>query len=136
MLKIIRQNLSETFAELVVCCVVKPTELIILTESAALASQLRFHGPDILDALNANSLTGIKSLRFRVLQTNKTEAPRRIARRPPSLQSIETLRDYSLSFSDTGLRHSLNRLADTLEKQHLSKERDRTKIVANNSDRK
>ncbi|MGH8556807.1 MAG: hypothetical protein ACRESZ_04965 [Methylococcales bacterium] len=129
MLKIVRQNLSEPFAELVVCCVVKTTELIILTESGALASHLRFFSPDILDALKADSVVGIEALKFRVLQTAKREIPRRIARKPPSLESIGTLRDCGHSFSDTGLRHSLNRLADTLEKQYFNKVHDQTKVV-------
>jgi Dna[CI] antecedent, DciA len=119
LLKIARQILPQSVADLVVGCVRKNAELVLLTESSALASQLRFLSPVILEAINTMGLPGITSIKPRVIPPPKTDIPRRTAPNIPSLESIETIRGCGNFIADIGLRQSLIILAGTLEKQHI-----------------
>jgi hypothetical protein len=119
LLKIVRQILPQALAELVAGCVLKNAELVILTESAASASQLRFYGPDIRDTLNAKSPSRIESVKLRVIQPLKIGTSPRPTQKIPSLKSIQMLRECARFSADADLRRSLIILADTLERQHL-----------------
>lgn len=125
LLKIVRQNLSESIAGLVVGCVRKKNELILLTESQALASRLRFHSPAIRDALTSDSPLAIESVKIRVVQAIKSEVLRATNRKLPSLESIGTLRECSHLHAGSQLQTALKRLADTLEKQQAGNRIDR-----------
>ncbi|MGH8550264.1 MAG: hypothetical protein ACRERU_17020 [Methylococcales bacterium] len=116
MLQIVRRVLRESFAGLLRGCVRKRAEVVLLTDSAALASQLRFYGPVIQEALNTNMLQRIESVKIRIIQPIKPETCRPTARNIPSLETITTLRGCSEYIADTALQISLNRLADTLER--------------------
>ncbi len=120
LLRIVRQILPESLADLPVGCVRKNAELVILTESAALASQLRFLTPVIQEALNTMDPPRITSIKPRVIPPLKTDITRHTAPNVPSLESIKTIRGCGNFFSATDLRQSLITLADTLEQQHIS----------------
>ncbi|MCI0732849.1 MAG: DciA family protein [Methylococcaceae bacterium] len=116
MLKIVRRILPESLAESLLGCVRKRTELVILTGSAACASQLRFHGPVIQETLNQNTPQWIESVKIRIIHPGKPEAARRTTRNIPSTETIRILRGCSEFISDVDLQIALNRLADTLER--------------------
>ena len=118
LLEIVRRIFPESLAALISGCVRKNEKLVILTESAALASQLRFHTAAILDAANANSTHRIASIKFRVIQPEKVDVLRRPTPTIPSRETVRTLRGCSHFVSGTDLKLSINRLADTLEKLH------------------
>lgn len=118
LLEIVQRIFPESLAGLITGCVRKDEELVILTESAPLASQLRFYSATILNTLKTHSTDQIISIKFRVIQPEKIDVLRRPTLHIPSPKIIQTLRGCSHFISDTGLKHSINRLADTLEKQH------------------
>lgn len=128
LLRIVRQNIPEPLAEGVIGCVLKTSKLVLLTESGATCSKLRFYSPVLLDALRANSQLEIESLTLRVMQTKKTEVSRQRKHKLPSPTSVATVRESSYTCSDAKLQQSLSRLAETLLKRYDTEARVSTRM--------
>lgn len=119
-LEIVRRILPDSLADSLSGCVRKPAELVLLTESPAAASQLRFFSPVLQETLNARGGIKIESVKIRIVPPAKAALPRRPARKVPSLETVRVLRECSEFFSGTDLEISLNRLADTLARTNSS----------------
>ncbi len=98
-------------------CVIKEKKLLIYTDSAIWASQLRFYENIILSAINQHTRTRIETM-----QTKLITAPARNSvlniRKPqlPSTEKIKSLQVDSMAIDDMQLRRSLQKLSNTLEK--------------------
>lgn len=135
----IHEVLPETIAEHALHCVVNGKKLLLYTETAAWASQLRFYSSMILAAIapvtresisivqikvrGESSLTGRKR---KILEGEGTLQTTSFGRKPniPSAEKIAFIHDYSLNVADRQLKQALLRLSSTLEK--LSKTKPQT----------
>lgn len=109
-LQTIQALLPDELAQQVHYCVVKESKLLIYTDSAIWASQLRFYQAVMLAAITSVTSVQIKII---VQPVNVIEPPKRKARLP-SPEKIAQLQQDSLNIADESLRLSLLKLSETL----------------------
>jgi hypothetical protein len=98
-------------------CLIKDKKLLIYTDSATWASQLRFYNTAILAAIVPLTRTPVEILQIKIIagQTGIIKGPKRKAKLP-SVENIELIRNHSLTVSDNQLRSALLKLSTTLER--------------------
>ena len=98
-------------------CLIREKKLLIYTESAVWASQLRFYNSAILAAIMPLTRTSIEIMQIKIIaaQTGLIPGPERKAK-IPSAEKIEVIRNHSLTVPDNQLRLALLRLSTTLER--------------------
>ncbi|MCF7964260.1 DciA family protein [Methylobacter sp. Wu8] len=109
--------LPATIAHHVIHCVVNGKKLLVYTDTAAWASQLRFYNGAILAAIAPVTRESVSIMQIKVrVETLQTTS--RQGRTPiiPSAEKIELIRNHSLSVSDQQLKLALLRLSATLAK--------------------
>jgi hypothetical protein len=113
----IQTVLPEALAKQVRHCLVRDKKLLIYTDSAAWASQLRFYNSAILAAIAPLTRTPVEIMQIKIIagQTGLILGPKRKAK-IPSVEKIEIIRNHSLSVSDNQLRLALLKLSTTLER--------------------
>ena len=116
-LKRIQAVLPEALAKQTRHCLIKDKKLLIYTDSAAWASQLRFYNSAILAAIVPLTRTPVEILQIKIIagQTGFIRGPKREAK-IPSAEKIVSIRNDSLTVSDNQLRTALLKLSTTLEK--------------------
>jgi hypothetical protein len=99
-------------------CVVNGKKLLIYTDTAAWASQLRFYNNAILAAIApvTRDSVSIMQVKVRLEILPVTFQPGRMPN-IPSAEKIAYIQNHSLTVADEQLKQSLQRLAATLEKQ-------------------
>ncbi len=99
-------------------CVINGKKLLVYTDTAAWASQLRFYNSAILAAIApvTREPVSIMQIKIRVEALSATPLP---GRKPiiPSAEKIELIHNHSLSVSDEQLKLALLRLSATLAKR-------------------
>ena len=113
----IKAVLPEVLAKQVRHCLIRDKKLLIYTDSAAWASQLRFYKSTILASTVTLTRAPVEILQIKVIagQTGLVLGPERKAK-IPSIEKIEVIRNHSLTVSDNQLRFALLRLSTTLER--------------------
>lgn len=113
----IQAVLPEVLAKQVRHCLIRDKKLLIYTDSAAWASQLRFYKSTILASTVTLTRAPVEILQIKVIarQTGLVLGPERKAK-IPSIEKIEVIRNHSLTVSDNQLRFALLRLSTTLER--------------------
>jgi hypothetical protein len=98
-------------------CLIKDKKLLIYTNSAAWASQLRFYNGAILAAIAPLTRTSIEIMQVRII-AERTGLILRSVRKAniPSGEKIAIIRNDSLSIRDDKLKLALLRLSATLER--------------------
>jgi hypothetical protein len=97
-------------------CVVNGKKLLVYTDTAAWASQLRFYNSAILAAIAPVTRESVSIMQIKIrVETLQTMPP---GRTPiiPSAEKIEFIHNHSLTVSDEQLKRSLLRLSTTLAK--------------------
>ena len=96
-------------------CLIRDKKLLIYTDSAAWASQLRFYNSAILAAIVPVTRTPVEIMQIKIIagQTGIILRPKRKAK-IPSVEKIELIRGHSLTVSDNQLRLALLKLSTTL----------------------
>ena len=91
--------------------------MLIYTDSAAWASQLRFYNSAILAAIAPLTRTPVEIMQIKIIagQTGLILGPKRKAK-IPSVEKIAIIRNDSLTVSDDQLRLALLKLSSTLER--------------------
>lgn len=112
----IQTVLPETLANHARHCLIKDKKLLIYTNSAAWASQLRFYNGAILAAIAPLTRTSIEIMQVKII----TEQPGLVLRparkaNMPSAEKIAIIRNDSLNITDDQLKLALLRLSATLE---------------------
>lgn len=113
----IRQVLPDALTEHVTYCVINGKRLLLYTDNAIWASQLRFYSPVILDA--AKPFFNDKTKPELVIKINKEiSLPSGSSTKVniPSIETIEFLKNLSQHTSDSRLQRSLAKLCMTLMK--------------------
>lgn len=113
----IQAVLPEALAKQVRHCLIRDKKLLIYTDSAAWASQLRFYNSAILAAIVPLTRTPVEMMQIKIIagQTGLIVGPQRKAK-IPSVEKIDLIRNHSLTVSDNQLRLALLRLSTTLER--------------------
>ena len=98
-------------------CLIRDKKLLIYTDSATWASQLRFYNRSILGAIELFTRTPVEIMQIKIIggQTGLLSGPKRKAKLP-SVEKIEVIRNDSLTVSDNQLRLALLKLSTTLER--------------------
>lgn len=113
----IRAVLPEALAKQARHCLIRDKKLLIYTDSAAWASQLRFYNSAILAAIAPLTRTPVEIMQIKIItgQTGLILGPQRKAK-IPSVEKIEIIRNDSLTVADNQLRLALLKLSATLER--------------------
>jgi len=91
-LQCIRAVLPETLAKQVRHCLIRDKKLLIYTDSAAWASQLRFYNSSILGSIKPFTRTPVEIMQIKIVggQTGLLLGPKRKAKLP-SVEKIEII---------------------------------------------
>jgi hypothetical protein len=113
----IQAVLPEALAKQVRHCLIRDKKLLVYTDSAAWASQLRFYNSAMLAAIEPLTRTSVEIMQIKIIggQTGLILGPKRKAKLP-SVEKIENIRNDSLAVSDDQLRLALLKLSTTLER--------------------
>lgn len=112
----IHDVLPATIAQHVLHCVINGKKLLVYTDTAAWASQLRFYNSAILAAIAPVTRESVSIMQIKIrVETLQATPP---GRKPniPSAEKIEFIRSHSLTVSDEQLKLALLRLSTTLAK--------------------
>jgi hypothetical protein len=116
-LKHIKTVLPDDLAKQTKHCLIKDHKLLVYTDSAIWASQLRFYNNAILASIQNLVKTPIKNLQIKIISrtTGLIVTTQRKANLP-SLEGIDLIRKHSLSISDDKLSVALLKLSTTLKR--------------------
>lgn len=116
-LKRIHEVLPAQIAKHALHCVISGKNLLVYTDTAAWASQLRFYNSAILAAIAPVTRESISIMQIKV-RAEIVQARTLPGRTPniPSAEKIELIHNHSLTVSDEQLKLSLLRLSTTLAK--------------------
>jgi hypothetical protein len=117
LLQRIRVVLPEALGKQARHCLIRDKKLLVYTDSAVWASQLRFYKSVILAAIMPLTRTPVEILQIKIMtaKTGIILGARRKAK-IPSVEKIEFIRSHSLTVSDVQLRLALLKLSSTLER--------------------
>ena len=114
----IKTVLPDNLAKQTKHCLIKDHKLLVYTDSAIWASQLRFYNSAILASIQTLVKSPIDNLQIKIISrpSGRTETATRKANLP-SLEGIDLIRKHSLSISDDKLSAALLKLSVTLKRQ-------------------
>ena len=117
LLKRIQNVLPYNLAKQARHCLIKEKKLLIYTDSATWASQLRFYNQAIIGAIQSTTKAPIEAIQVKVItrQIGSSSGSTRKANLP-SVEKIAQIRSDSLSISDTRLQQALLKLSTTLDR--------------------
>lgn len=117
LLQCIRTVLPEALAKYARHCVINNKKLLIYTDSATWASQLRFYNKTILAAIPPLIRQSIEVMQIKIIREqtgiNRQPGEKAII---PSAENIEIIRNHSLVVPDNQLKLALLKLSATLER--------------------
>ncbi|RLA21509.1 MAG: hypothetical protein DRQ61_01415 [Gammaproteobacteria bacterium] len=97
-------------------CTIREKQLTILVDSAIWVSQLRFYTPTLLETINRQLPYHFNSIKIRVLPNILASRPTPVdSKTVPSKAVIELLQESAEHFEENDLKHSLQRLSNTLK---------------------
>lgn len=116
-LQCIQAVLPDALAKQARHCLIRDKKLLIYTDSAAWASQLRFYNTAMLAAIAPLARTPVEIVQIKIIagQTGLILGAKRKANLP-SAEKIEVIRSHSLTVSDNQLRQALLKLSTTMER--------------------
>ncbi|HEY8035717.1 MAG TPA: DciA family protein [Methylobacter sp.] len=120
-LQCIHGVLPPAIAQHTLHCVVKGKKLLVYTDTAAWASQLRFYNSVILAAIAPVTRESISIMQIKTGVKALQATPPRRKPNIPSAENIDFIRSHSLTVSDEQLKRALLKLSATLEKLSKSK---------------
>ncbi|MDD5125758.1 MAG: DciA family protein [Methylovulum sp.] len=115
LLQQVRKSLPENLAKHACHCLISNNTLLLYTDSAVWATQLRFYTQAILGNIAPVSKESVQKVQIKILTeiTGINFRPMRKAN-IPSTATIEIMRKQSQSVSDANLKQALQRLNSTL----------------------
>ncbi|TPQ24534.1 DciA family protein [Methylomonas koyamae] len=118
LLAIVRAGLPDDLSKHVLHCVASDSAILLYSDSANWASQIRFFARNILEKLHDAGEMGLVKLQVRIVTAavGASAAPRKP--RLPSAEAIEVLcRSVDSATGDDALAVALKRLGDTLRRR-------------------
>lgn len=120
-LQCIHGVLPPAIAQHTLHCVINGKKLLVYTDTAAWASQLRFYNSAILAAIAPVTRESVSIMQIKTgVEVLQSTPPRR---KPniPSAENIDFIRNHSLTVPDEQLKGALLKLSATLEKLSKTK---------------
>lgn len=116
LLQLVRSILPEFLANHTLHCLIRDEKLLVYTDAAVWASQLRFYHKLILANIKPLSRRPIETLQIKIISmpTGITLQPAG-KKKIPSEKTVDLIRKHSLSISDKPLKQALLRLSSTLK---------------------
>jgi hypothetical protein len=115
LLKRIKAILPKELADHTLHCVLNNKKLLVYTDSANWASQLRFHGKTMLNAIEPAALTPASTIQIKIINATPTATsdakPRTVI---PSKTVAYEIRNQSLISTDPQIKQALDKLSTTL----------------------
>jgi len=111
----VRAVLPKELAGHALHCVVRNHKLLVYTDSASWASQLRFYGATLLAAFESDPCVLVSEIQFKINNISTTSEAASISKTiiPPKTAAIE-IRKLSLTATDPQLKQALEKLRSTL----------------------
>ncbi|AEF98700.1 DciA family protein [Methylomonas methanica] len=116
----VRNSLPADIAEHAIHCVLSNTRLLVYTDSAVWASQIRFFNQEIVKSLPANGRQTIVSVQVKILLTPTSSTSRR-TKCLPSAKTIDDILGRVDDKSNDALDLALAKLGRTLKKRLADK---------------
>jgi len=117
LLQLVREALPEQFAEKALHCLISDDRLLIYTDSAGWASQIRFFSVGILNKIRQSGQKNVSSLQVKILPP--TTIPTQLRKtQKPSAETVGQLAAYVNAKDSDELNHALTKLIRTLQKQN------------------
>jgi hypothetical protein len=120
-LRCIHEVLPPTIAQHTLHCVINGKKLLVYTDTAAWASQLRFYNSAILAAIAPVTRESVSIIQIKTGVEALQSTPPRRKPNIPSAENIDFIRNHSLTVSDEQLKSALLKLSATLEKLSKTK---------------
>ncbi|NOS76123.1 MAG: DUF721 domain-containing protein [Methyloglobulus sp.] len=113
LLKRIKAVLPKELADHTLHCVLNNKKLLVYTDSANWASQLRFHGKTMLNAIEPTTLTPTSTIQIKIINATATTnvKPKTVI---PSKTVAYEIHNQSLITTDPQVKHALDKLSTTL----------------------
>jgi len=113
----IRAVLPEPLAKHALHCLIRERKLLVYTDSAVWASQLRFYNNIILTSITPTLGKPVEMMQIKIINTptGLSLYPKRTAN-IPSMATIEIIQSHGLTVSDDQLQRSLLKLSATLKR--------------------
>ena len=123
-LALVHATLPKNLAKQATDCMLKGRKLVIYTNSAAWASQLRFYSPALLPIINAQTSESIELIQFRILQPDTSIHVQKKLRAAllPSANNVSLIHKNIINTPDSKLKESLFRLNNKLKQLHKAKD--------------
>lgn len=118
LLDIVRSALPEALAKEVKCCFIKNRKLLLYTESAAWASQLRFYSQVLEESTRSKCGETIEATKVKITKVIKAPNIETLKPKIPSSENIGLIKENIENAADSPLKSSLLRLSKTLEKRY------------------
>lgn len=115
LLAIVRTVLPKPLAKQVKCCLIKEDKLLLYTESATWASQLRFYDQALKEMARSRYGETIETTKVRITHSIKAPDIEPLEPNIPSPENIGLIRKNIEHALDSPLKESLLRLSNTLE---------------------
>ncbi len=96
-------------------CLVSKKTLLVYTDSANLATQLRFHSEAMLDAANASATVKLSALKVKILPAYEQRKQKREPNLPSPL-TVKLIAANSQAMQDPQLKAALLKLSSTLSR--------------------
>jgi Dna[CI] antecedent, DciA len=120
----IHEVLPVAIAQHALHCVVNGKKLLIYTDTAAWASQLRFYNSAVLAAIAPVTRESVSIMQIKVrMEASATAFQPGRTPNIPSAEKIELIHNHSLTVSDEQLKRALQRLSATLAKRSVLRSR-------------
>lgn len=98
-------------------CLVKDKKLLVYTDSAIWASQLRFYNKIMLVSVAQLSQESVETIQVKIITESTGLSVQAVSKaRVPSAATIAIIRNDSLGVSDNQLKQALLNLSSTLER--------------------
>ncbi|NOT12328.1 MAG: DUF721 domain-containing protein [Methylococcaceae bacterium] len=121
LLEAVRSAIPKTLTTHVQHTVLTNNKLLIYTDSAAWAAQLRFYEKAIMSAIASFSSHSVSTIQLKlVLDPIGPSAIQKDSANLPASKHLEILRHFCLTAPDNELTHSLMKLTNTLERLSAS----------------
>lgn len=112
----VQNSLPADIAEHAIHCVLSNTRLLVYTDSAVWASQIRFFNQEIVNNLQANGWQNIRGVQVKLILSAKHGASKRIVYLP-SAETVNGILGQVDDKSDDVLELALAKLGRTLKKR-------------------
>ncbi|WP_019866905.1 DciA family protein [Methylovulum miyakonense] len=113
----VRRGLPENLAKHACHCLISGNSLVVYTDSAMWASQLRFYTQAMLANIEPLTRGGVQKVQIKIMTVNTGAVSQPVFKaKIPSAATLDMMQKQSLSIRDGELRLALQRLNSTLKK--------------------